>query len=466
MLKSFKKLRVEVITRRTKFELEKCKQRAHILEGLMIALHNIDAVIQTIKKSKDKEEAKINLMNKFKFSDRQTLAILEMKLQQLANLERKKIEDELKEKKALIKELEALLSSPKMILNVIKKETAEVAEKFGEDRRTKVVAGGVKEFSMEDLVPNEPTIIMATKDGYIKRMPVDTFKTQARGGKGVVGLTTKEEDVIDHLIATNTHDNMLFFTTRGRIFQMMAYDIPVTSRTAKGQALVNFLQLAPNEKVSAIRSMEDISKYKYLVMVTSKGVIKKTDLSDFSNVRASGLIALKIKPDDTLEWVIPSTGKDDIIIITSGGQAIRFKETSVRPMGRTASGVRGIKLRSHDEVVGMDVVSPELVGKKVLELLVISENGLGKRTVLTEYKVQGRGGSGIKTMSVTTKTGKIISAQVINNTEEKDLMMISVKGQVVRTPMKTVSTLGRATQGVRMMRFKQDGDKVASIALL
>ena len=247
---------------------------------------------------------------------------------------------------------------------------------------------------------------------------------------------------------------------------MMAYDIPVTSRTAKGQALVNFLQLAPNEKVSAIRSMEDISKYKYLVMVTSKGVIKKTDLSDFSNVRASGLIALKIKPDDTLEWVIPSTGKDDIIIITSGGQAIRFKETSVRPMGRTASGVRGIKLRSHDEVVGMDVVSPELVGKKVLELLVISENGLGKRTVLTEYKVQGRGGSGIKTMSVTTKTGKIISAQVINNTEEKDLMMISVKGQVVRTPMKTVSTLGRATQGVRMMRFKQDGDKVASIALL
>ena len=466
ILEEFIKHRQVVIVRRTEFDLRKAKDRAHILEGLKMALDKIDIIINTIRKSKDKEEAKINLMNKFKFSDRQTLAILEMKLQQLANLERKKIEDELKEKKALIKELEALLSSPKMILNVIKKETAEVAEKFGEDRRTKVVAGGVKEFSMEDLVPNEPTIIMATKDGYIKRMPVDTFKTQARGGKGVVGLTTKEEDVIDHLIATNTHDNMLFFTTRGRIFQMMAYDIPVTSRTAKGQALVNFLQLAPNEKVSAIRSMEDISKYKYLVMVTSKGVIKKTDLSDFSNVRASGLIALKIKPDDTLEWVIPSTGKDDIIIITSGGQAIRFKETSVRPMGRTASGVRGIKLRSHDEVVGMDVVSPELVGKKVLELLVISENGLGKRTVLTEYKVQGRGGSGIKTMSVTTKTGKIISAQVINNTEEKDLMMISVKGQVVRTPMKTVSTLGRATQGVRMMRFKQDGDKVASIALL
>lgn len=466
ILEEFIKHRQVVIVRRTEFDLNKARDRAHILEGLKKALDKIDLIIGIIRKSKDKEAAKVNLMQKFKFSDRQTVAILEMRLQQLANLERQKIEDELKEKKALIKELEELLASPQKILGIIKKETMEVSEKYGEDRRTKIVVGGVKEFSMEDLVPNEPTIIMATRDGYIKRMPIDTFKTQARGGKGVVGLTTKEEDVIDHLITTNTHDNMLFFTTRGRVFQMMAYDIPVTSRTAKGQALVNFLQLAPNEKVSAIRSMDDISKYKYLVMVTNKGTIKKTPLEDFSNVRASGLIALKIKPDDNLEWVRPSTGKDDIVIVTSGGQAIRFKEAGVRAMGRTASGVRGIKLRSHDEVVGMDVVAPELVTKKVFELLVISENGLGKRTILTEYKVQGRGGSGIKTMSVTDKTGKIISAQVINNTEEKDLMMISVKGQVVRTPLKSVSTLGRATQGVRMMRFKLDGDKVASIALL
>jgi len=466
ILEEFIKHRQVVIRRRTEFDLAKAKDRAHILEGLKKALDKIDQIINTIRKSKDKENAKVNLIQKFKFTDRQTVAILEMRLQQLANLERKKIEDELKEKKALIKELEALLASSQKISSVIKKEIQEIKEKYGEERRTRIVAHGVKEFSMEDLIPNEPTIIMATRDGYIKRMPIDTFKTQARGGKGVVGLTTKEEDVIDHLITTNTHDNMLFFTTRGRVFQMMAYDIPVTSRTAKGQALVNFLQLAPNEKVSAIRSMDDISKYKYLVMVTSKGTIKKTALEDFSNVRASGLIALKIKTDDTLEWVRPSTGKDDIVIVTSGGQAIRFKESEVRPMGRTASGVRGMKLRSHDEVVGMDVVEPNLIAKKVLELLVISENGLGKRTVLTDYKVQGRGGSGIKTMSVTDKTGKIISAQVINNTEEKDLMMISVKGQVVRTPLKSVSTLGRATQGVRMMRFKLDGDKVASIALL
>jgi len=429
-------------------------------------LDKIDMVINTIRKSKDKDDAKTNLMQKFKFTDKQAVAILEMKLQQLANLERKRIEDELKEKKALIKELEEILSSPKKILEIIKKETKEIAEKYGEDRRTKIVVGGVKEFSMEDLVPNEPTIIMSTHDGYIKRMPIDTFKTQARGGKGVVGLTTKEEDVIEHIITTNTHDNMLFFTTRGRVFQLRAYDIPVASRTAKGQALVNFLQLAPNEKVSAIRSMDDISKYKYLVMVTSKGVIKKTSLDDFSNVRASGLIALKIKPDDMLEWVRPSGGADDIAIITSGGQAIRFKESGVRPMGRTASGVRGIKLRSNDSVVGMDVVSPNLISKKVLELLVVAENGLGKRTILTEYKVQGRGGSGIKTMSVTDKTGRIVGASIINNTDEKDLMIISVKGQVVRTPMKTVPTLGRATQGVRLMRFKQDGDKVASMTLL
>ena len=366
----------------------------------------------------------------------------------------------------LIKELEEILASSSKILNVIKKEIQEVKEKYGEDRRTHIVAHGVKEFSMEDLIPNEPTIIMATRDGYIKRMPTDTFKTQGRGGKGVVGLITKEEDVVDQLIATHTHDNMLFFTSRGRVFQMQAYDIPQATRTAKGQALINFLQLAPNEKVSAILSMDDVIKYKYLVMVTSKGVIKKTALEDFKNVRNSGLIALKIKPDDMLEWVRPSTGKDDVVIITSAGQAIRFREAGVRSMGRTASGVRGIRLRANDSVVGMNVVSSELVAKKVYELLVVSENGLGKRSGLTEYKVQGRGGSGIKTMSVTSKTGRVIGAAAINNTDELDLMLISVKGQVVRTPLESVPTLGRATQGVRVMRFKQDGDKVASITLL
>ncbi len=466
VLEEYIKHREIIIRRRTEFDLAKALDRAHILEGLKKALDKIDLIIVTIRKSKDKEEAKVNLMKKFDFTERQTVAILEMRLQQLANLERQKIEDELAEKKKLITELESILKSQKKILGIVKSEVAELRERFADDRRTKIIAHGVKEFSIEDLVPNEPTLIITTADGYIKRLPPDTFKQQIRGGKGVIGLTTKEEDVVDQIISTNTHDNILFFTTRGRVFQLRAYDIPQGSRTAKGQALVNFLQLAPNEKMSTILSMDDMTKYEYLVMLTNKGTIKKTRLDDFKNVRRSGLIALKLKEDDMLEWVRPSSGNNDIITVTSGGQAIRFQEREVRAMGRTASGVRAIKLRSNDLVVGMDVVSSDLVKKKVLELLVVSENGLGKRTMLTEYKVQGRGGSGIKTMDVTAKTGHIITARVINNTENQDLMIISVKGQVIRTPIKSISTLGRATQGVRIMRFKQEGDKVASLALL
>ena len=466
ILEEYVKHRQEIVRRRTEFDLARAEERAHILEGLKKALDKIDLIINTIRASKDKEEAKTNLMAKFKFTDRQTVAILEMKLQQLANLERKKIEEELAGKLALIKELQSILASAKKMLEIIKQEVVAIKRDYDNPRRTQIVAHGVKEFSIEDLVPNEPTIIMATKDGYIKRMPVDTFRTQGRGGKGVIGLTTKEEDVIEHLISTNTHDNMLFFTNRGRVFQLRAYDIPVASRTAKGQALVNFLQLAPNEQVSAILSMADMSQYKYLVMVTNKGTIKKTELDDFKNVRRSGLIALKIRPDDMLEWVRPSGGKDDIMIVTALGQAIRFKEHDVRDMGRTASGVRGVRLKSNDHVIGMDVVSPDLVKKKVLELLVVAENGLGKRTDVGEYKVQGRSGSGIKTMNVTDKTGPIINARVINTTDKQDLLLISVKGQVVRTPLKSVPSLGRATQGVRIMRFKEDGDRVANITLL
>jgi len=476
ILEEYIKHREIIIRRRTAFDLEKTKERAHILEGLKKALDKIDAVITLIRASKDKEDAKTNLMTKFKFTDRQAVAILEMRLQQLANLERKKIDDELKEKLVLIKELEDILDSPKKILAIIKQDVKDLKATFADERRTQIVGSGVKEFSIEDLVPNEPTIIMTTKDGYIKRLTPDTFKTQHRGGKGVIGLTTKEEDVVEHLLLTNTHDNILFFTTRGRVFQLRAYDIPQASRTAKGQALVNFLQLAPNEKVSAILSMADIEKNKYLVMVTTKGTIKKTELSDFASVRRSGLIALKLKLDDLLEWVRPSTGKDDIMIITALGQAIRFRETVIRSMGRAASGVRGMKLKSNDQVVGMDVVPPELVKKKVLELLVVSQHGLGKRTMIEEYKVQGRAGSGIKTMNITAKTGPIVSGRVINNTEEQDLLLISSKGQVVRILLSTVPTLGRATQGVRIMRFsargeastgqKEEADKVASIALL
>jgi|SRR3989344_1641611 len=460
------KHRQVVIRRRTEFDLNKAEERAHILEGLKKALDKIDQIITIIRASKDKDEAKINLMKKFGFTERQTVAILEMRLQQLANLERQKIEDELAEKMTLIKELQSILGSAKKILDIIKKDIEDIKTRFANPRRTQVVAHGVKEFSLEDLVPNEPTIIMATKDGYIKRMPVDTFRTQGRGGKGVIGLTTKEEDVIEHLISTNTHDNLLFFTNRGRVFQLRAYDVPVASRTAKGQALVNFLQLAPNEKVSGILSTADASAYKFLIMVTNKGTIKKSAIGDFANVRRSGIIALKLKSDDMLEWVRSSSGKDDIIVATSQGQAIRFKESDIRAMGRTAGGVRGMRLKSNDSIVGMDVAAPELIKQKVLELLVISENGLGKRTEISEYKVQGRGGSGIKTMNITDKTGKLINARIINTADDQDLLLISAKGQVVRTPIKNISSLGRATQGVRVMRFKEEGDHVVNIALL
>ncbi|MBT4153779.1 MAG: DNA gyrase subunit A [Candidatus Magasanikbacteria bacterium] len=466
VLEEHVKHRKEVIRRRTQFDLDKAAERAHILEGLKMALDKIDLVIATIRKSKDKEEAKANLMKQFKFTERQTVAILEMKLQQLANLERKKIENELAALVTLIKELKAILASDKKILEIIKTEIAETKAKYAEPRRTKVIARGVKDFSLEDLIPNEPTIIMATKGGYIKRLPIDTFKAQARGGKGVIGLTTKQEDVVEHLRSTNTHDNMLFFTNRGRVFQLRAYDIPEASRTSKGQALVNFLQLAPNEQVNAILSMADMGKYEYLVMVTNKGTIKKTKIEDFKNVRRSGLIALKLKSDDNLQWVRPSTGKDHIMLVTSLGQAIRFKEEGVRAMGRTAAGVRGIKLKSSDEIVGMGIVQPKLLKQKVLELLVISEKGLGKRTDVIEYKVQGRGGSGIKTMNITDKTGKIINARIVNNSEERDVLLISKNGQVVRTSIKSVSRLGRATQGVRVMRFKKDNDSVVSIAIM
>ncbi len=465
ILEEFIKHRAVVIRRRTEFDLLRNKERAHILEGLKMALDKIDLVIKTIRAAKDKDDAKIELMKKFKFSDRQATAILEMRLQQLANLERQRVEDELKEKKAIIKELESILASEAKIFGIIKKETLEIKEKYGEDRRTAIVAHGVKEFTTEDLVPNEPTIVMITSDGYIKRLPPDTFHQQSRGGKGVIGVTTKEHESVDHLLTTNTHDNMLFFTNRGRVFQLMAYDIPQGSRTAKGQALVNFLQLAPNEKITALLAMSEMEKIKFLVMVTSKGLIKKTALGDFQNVRRSGLIAIKLKTDDNLEWVKPSSGNDEIMIATSGGQAIRFEEKDVRSMGRAASGVRGIRLKNHDVVIGMDIVSENF---KSLEFLTVGENGVGKRTELDEYKTQGRGGSGIKTAEVTAKTGKLVYAKVINaeKDDERDLMMMSAMGQVIRLPFKSINTSGRATQGVRLMRFKETGDSVASVTIL
>jgi len=465
ILEEFIKHRQVVIRARTEFDLKKAEERAHILEGLKMALDKIDLVIKTIRASKDKDEAKIELMKKFDFSERQTVAILEMRLQQLANLERQKIEDELNEKKALIKELQSILASETRILNIITEETKEIKQKYGEERRTQIITHGIKEFTVEDLVPNEPTVIMMTSDGYIKRIPPDTFKQQSRGGKGVIGVTTKEEESVEQLLSTHTHDNILFFTNRGRVFQLAAYDIPQGSRTSKGQAMVNFLQLAPNEKIAVMFAMSEMTDIKYLVMVTRLGLIKKTSLEDFENVRRSGLIALKLKSDDSLEWVRPSTGKDTIMIATFEGQAIRFSEEDVRSMGRTASGVRGIRLHGKDRVIGMDIVG---LNNKEVEFLTIGENGLGKLTSVDDYKIQGRGGSGIKTAKVSDKTGGIIHASAIDSekAKEKDIILMSSNGQVIRLPFSSIPSSGRATQGVRLMRFKDPNDKVVSVTLI
>lgn len=465
LLEEYIKHRQEVVRRRTEFDLARAKDRAHILEGLMIALAKIDDVIKTIKKSKDRDEAKGNLMKKFKMTDVQAIAILEMRLQSLANLEQLKIETEYNEKMELIKALEAILKSQKKMMSVIRGEIEEIRDQFGEDRRTKIMKSGVKEFSMEDVIPDTQSIVMMTKDGYIKRVDPDTFRTQGRGGKGVMGLTTKEEDTVEQMFTATTHQDLMFFTSRGRVFKLKVYEMPEASRTAKGQAIVNFLQLAPGENVTALMKSRDLENAKFIVMVTTNGTIKKTSIDDFENVRRSGLIAIKLKAGDSLEWVKTSTGKDEIMLATRNGMAIRFPESDVRAMGRTASGVRGIKLKGEDQVIGMSVIKPEEI-KDSRMLMVISENGYGKRTSIKEYKVQKRGGSGIKTANVTAKTGKLVSARKVSAKDTRDLLVVSTGGQVIRVGVKTVSALKRSTQGVRVMRFKKSGDTVVSVALM
>jgi DNA gyrase subunit A len=467
ILAEYIKHRREVVVKRTQYDLDKAKDRAHILEGLAMALEDIDKIISTIKKSKDRDDARLNLIKKFSLSERQAVAILEMKLQQLANLERLKVEEELKEKKKLIKEFMELLKSDKKIFGVVKDELLALRDKYGDQRRTTVVASAIDKFSQEDLIPNEATVVVVTKDGYIKRLPPDTFKTQGRGGKGVIGLTTKEEDVVEQLFTTITHADLLFFTTRGRVFQLKAYDVPAGTRTSKGQAIVNFLQLSPEEKISAALALSEVrDENKFLVMVTKKGLIKKVKFEEFDNVRRSGLIAIKLKSDDNLQWVKPSSGKDELMLVTANGQAIRFKETGVRAMGRSAAGVRGIRLKKGDWVVGIDIIFEGKPGKEE-QLLVITDNGFAKRTNVKEFKTQGRGGSGIKAAKINPKTGKTVAAFVVNaKLAEEDLIVMSEQGQVIRLPLKSVSVLGRATQGVRVMRFKAGNDTVANVTFV
>jgi DNA gyrase subunit A len=466
LLEEHIKHRQVVVKRRTQYELDRILDRLHILEGLRIALKNIDEVIAVIKKSSDKDEARGNLMKKFKMTERQAVAILEMRLQALANLEVLRIEQEYKEKMAIKEALEAILKSEKKMLGVIRDEIKELMEKYGDERRTKIIKSGIKEFSMEDLIPDAQAVVMMTKDGYIKRLASDAFSQQHRGGKGVMGLTTKEEDAVEAVFSTTTHQDMMFFTSRGRVFRLKAYEIPEASRTAKGQAIVNFLELGPGEKVTTVLCGDlKKDKTKYIMMVTSRGTIKKTSIDDFENVRRSGLIAIKLNDGDSLEWVKTTTGKDDVMLVSANGQSIRFNEDDVRPMGRVAAGVRGMKLKGEDWIVGMEVVTQDEV-KAGNQLLIIMENGYGKRTDVNEYGLQGRGGSGIKTAQITAKTGKLVSGRVVEKKDVRDLLVVSVAGQVIRTPVTNVSELGRATQGVKVMRFKTADDRVATATLV
>jgi len=497
--------RKEVIIRRTKYDLEKAKERAHILEGLQKCLGNIDEVIRIIKGSADRNDAQKRLMKRFRLDEIQANAILETKLAQLAKLERKKVEDELKETHLKIKEFLAILKSPQKIKEVIKKELVQLKENFGDERKTRVHIQKVGEISDEDLIPQEETIITLTQGGYIKRINPRNYKIQKRGGKGILGMKTIGEDIVEHFLIANTHDQLLFFTDSGKVFRTPVYEIPEAGRVTKGRGLLNFLEISPQEKVLSLIPLAKNEETKYLVMVTKNGIIKKTAISEFENVRRSGLIAILLKEGDLLRKISETGGEDEIILVTKNGKSIRFKEKDIRSMGRSAAGVKGIKLGKEDEVIGMDVIqnqksktelpkeakvkmrtkfsSPTELPKEAKVkmrtkfsspvksqksekqyLLVVTENGYGKRTDLKEYRLQKRGGTGIKTAKIIQKTGNLISSKVLTALREQapeDLIVISQKGQVIRIKISQISRLSRATQGVRIMKLEA-GDKVAS----
>ena len=452
--------REEVVTRRTKFELAKAKEREHILEGLVIALSNIDKIISTIKKSKNREDAEKNLIANFKLTSRQAIAILEMRLQSLAALERQKIEDELKEKKKIIKELTELLKDPKKIQDLIKSELQDLKKDFGDERRTKIDEGKLGELSVEDMVPQEEVVITMSDDGYIKRIPPSTFRRQRRGGKGLKGSDLRDEDVLAHFLGAHTHDNMLFFTDRGKVFQTKAYEIPEGKRTSKGKAIHNFLEIPNDVKVTAVITYSDkIESDTYLVMATSRGVVKKVEIEKFKNVRRSGIIAINLAKEDQLKWAKLARKGDEIILSTESGRAIRFKESDVRSMGRTAGGVKGITLKKNDEVSSFEVLGPQAE----TNLLVVMTNGYAKQTPLKEYKVQRRGGSGILTAKVTDKTGKLVSSHAI--IDQTELLAISGRGQILKTTIKSIRKAGRATQGVRIMKLDKGDELVGTVCL-
>ncbi len=479
VLEEYLKHRMTVVRRRTEYDLARAKDRAHILEGLKIALDHIDEVIDTIRKSANRDAARVNLMTKFELSELQANAILDMRLSALAALERQRVEDELKEKMALIAELEAILASEARIRGIIKDELIDLRDRFGDERRTQIIAHGVTGFRAEDLIPNEQVIVTITSGGYIKRVPVATYRSQARGGKGIVGMGTKEEDVVEHLLSTWTHNDILFFTDRGRLFVAKVYDLPSASRQAKGQAMPNIIQMAPDEKVTTVLSLDKTAQAagKYFFMGTERGIVKKTLVEAYANVRKTGIIAIKLRDNDTLRWVAMTGGDDRVMMVSYSGQAILFKETDVRPMGRSASGVTGMRLRPGDKVMAMTIIPaamiepPEVDTKKRGRkpegptLLTIVENGFGKRTSLDEFRGQRRGGIGVRAAKTTAKTGKLVTALVTLG-DIGDLVLVSKQGVVIRMSLRSAKKLGRDAQGVTLMRFKGSNDRVSSVTLV
>ena len=467
ILVEFIKHRQKVIRRRTEFDLRKAKERAHILEGLKIALDNIDEVIKTIRESYD--DADKRLMERFGLSEIQAAAILAMQLRRLQGLERDKIEAELQELMALIAKYEEILADEAKILNVVKEELLAMKEKYGDKRRSKIFNHELGKFSEEELIPEEESVILLTAENYIKRVSQTDFRRQNRGGKGKRGMTTKEEDVISQILTTNSHDFLYIFTSQGRMFKMKAYEVPQASLTAKGTAAVNLLNMHPDEKITEIIKYNEDNQQsddksddeadEYLFMATKNGTIKKTAMKNYANVRSNGLITIKLDPGDELKWVKPTTGKNDIIISTSAGQAIRFNEADVRAMGRSAMGVRGMRLRPKDEVVGMDIVTDPKQ-----KLIAVSANGYGKSTLVANFPTHKRGGVGIKVAAVTAKTGPIVAVHTLDP-EASEVIMMSSNGQAIRVAVKDIPTLGRATQGVRIMRMAE-GDTVASIGIV
>lgn len=466
ILEEYVKHRHLIIKKRSEFELRQAKAREHILEGLKIAVDHIDEVISIIRKAKDVEDAKTKLMTRFKLSDLQAQAILDMQLKRLAALERQKIEDELMMIRETIAYLTDLLSHPEKILKVIKEELLKLKEKYGDERRTRVYKSKVGEFSDEQLIQNESAVIVITKTGYVKRQSPSSFKLQARGGKGVIGITTKEEDTIEHLVSAFTHDNILFFTNKGKVYQLRVWDLPEGTRISKGQAIVNLINIDQNELVTSVLSYalkgEESKKYSFIFMATKKGTVKKTRLSAYENIRRSGLVAVKLESKDELIWAKLSTGDDDVLLVSHEGKSIKFSEKEVRSTGRDTMGVRGLLISPNDYVMGMEIINDE---NKSNDFLAVMEKGIGKKTRVTDFPKQHRGGQGVKVAQITEKTGKVAYAGLIPP-DCQNLVLTSSKGQVVKVPITSVPKLSRATSGVILMRFSDKSDSVAAATCL